>query len=396
MLTPEKVDRLRAIMERRHQEIVTLWVEEMKRRSEYADRPDDELHKSISQGLDSLIALICQGDSDPVNRFVMKVAEWRSQLGFPLSAITFAIEGFRTVMTRLLFEEIEGDERLEYLGAIFEGINYCQSELSDCYQTIARAKIQANVDKLEETVAKLGAAKAEARRSKKTQEHFLDNISHELRTPLTIIQGFAQLLVMGRVPPDETIRLAEKIHEAGDVLMRMISDLLLMSKIQGDSVAPGSAYIFINDLATQVVETAKGNGGNGRNWNVTLDRSSPLVIGDAEMLQRMFGHLVDNALKFSPDGSAIDIESKQSGPFAQLIVADQGVGLHQEDLELIFDPFRQKDGASTRVFSGAGMGLTLARMVARLHGGDITAACRIDGPGALFTLSLPRTNPPAQ
>lgn len=218
----------------------------------------------------------------------------------------------------------------------------------------------------------------------------LANLAHELRTPLSLIQGYTELLLhddVGPVAPKQK-ELLQLIYDRAKRIGDLVHTLTSLQMIpQGSlSLAPMSPHDWLRET---ILDFQVAAGQVGIELHSHIPDHLPSILGDREHLDVALSQMLDNAIKFSPDGGTIDIEAWADNHSLYIRVADRGVGIEPEDLDRIFDQFYQTDSSSTRQFGGAGLGLALVRAVAEAHGGRVTAES--DGPskGSRFTLALP-------
>ncbi len=219
---------------------------------------------------------------------------------------------------------------------------------------------------------------------------FLAMVSHELRTPLAVILGNAQV-IQRLSPQDDCLaqisKSAAKIHERGEVMAGLIDSLLDTSQIQSGSFALDIDDVDVAALVRRSVESIPI--GDAHVLEMRLAPDLPHLQCDPRRLSMAITNLVDNAVKFSPDGGRIVVSAQTRGEEHLCIsVRDHGVGIPEEDLQRVFDRFTQSDMSATRAFSGVGMGLHIARQVCRAHGGDVSVASTV-GEGSNFTIELP-------
>ena len=214
-----------------------------------------------------------------------------------------------------------------------------------------------------------------------------DNIAHDLRSPITRIRGAAEVtLATGRTMAEYEQMAAETVEDC-DRLLDMINTMLLISRTEAGIDRPERLPL---DLATMVREACDlfvplaEDAGLG----LTCDAPIPVpVAGDRPMLQRMVANLIDNAIKYSPPGGQVSLAAERlNDGTARLTVADTGAGIPPDAREKIFERFYRGDQSRSR--GGFGLGLSLARIVARAHGGDITVDNMVGG-GSRFTVLLP-------
>ena len=245
---------------------------------------------------------------------------------------------------------------------------------------------------LDERAAALNRAE-EARRLAEEASHlkdeFLATASHELRTPLNAIVGWVHVLQSGALP-DELQRkhAVDAIDRNAKIQTRLIEDLLDVSRMIQGRLSLTVAPLDIRTVVGAAAETIKPAAA-AKQITVNLQTGSePItVIGDDNRLQQVVWNLLANAVKYTARGGTIDVEAGRTGSRASVRVKDSGEGIAPDFLPHVFEPFRQ--GASTTMRSGMGLGLAIVRRLVDLHGGRITASSPGAGQGAEFTVSLP-------
>jgi signal transduction histidine kinase/ActR/RegA family two-component response regulator len=239
------------------------------------------------------------------------------------------------------------------------------------------------------------AARSEAERMVRTKDEFLATLSHELRTPLNAILGWSQLLRDGKMGPKDLARGLEVIERNARAQTRLVEDLLDMSRI-----ISGKARLDVKavDLASIVDAALDSVRAAAQAKSITLTkRLEPLVnqtSGDRARLQQILWNLLSNAIKFTPSGGSVEVSMKPAGDAVEITVSDTGQGIAPEFLPHMFERFRQADSSVTRVHSGLGLGLAIARHLTELHGGTIRVESEGNGKGAVFTVRLPAGREP--
>jgi two-component system OmpR family sensor kinase len=235
------------------------------------------------------------------------------------------------------------------------------------------------------------AMAARVRSSQQSQREFVANVSHELKTPLTSIQGFAQAILDGTAESAETQKQAAGVicQEAGR-MHRLVLDLLDLARLDAGTADMTMAPLNLADLLQAVsqkflpqVQKA------GVTMQVEPAPDLPSISGDGDRLAQVFTNLVDNALKYTPNGGRIDLRLSVTGGEVLASVSDTGPGIPAEIQARIFDRFYQADparrGGEKR---GAGLGLAIAREIVQAHGGRISVRSR-PGEGTTFDVFLP-------
>ncbi len=240
--------------------------------------------------------------------------------------------------------------------------------------------------------ARLYAASVEANR---TKSDFMAVMSHELRTPLNAIIGYADLFLVGiPIPLPEPFRpQVERIQAAAHHLLRLIEEILSFSRLEAGReevrLAPASAAAIAQEAAALVEPLALER---GLGFRVEAPRPGPELVTDAGRARQVLVNLLGNAVKFTECGEVVLGVEEEPGAVA-FTVRDTGVGIAPGQLERVFDPFWQVDQSISRRAGGTGLGLSVARQLARLLGGDVTVES-VPGDGSTFTLRLP-LRPPA-
>ncbi|MDB4874623.1 MAG: ATP-binding region ATPase domain protein [Gemmatimonadetes bacterium] len=241
---------------------------------------------------------------------------------------------------------------------------------------------------LTESNAALERQYADVVEARRVKDEFLANISHELRTPLTAVVGYISLMQEGLAGPitTEQQRTLEQVKDASDQLLALIGDLLELTALKRGTIEARAAEIDPRDPLRDAIAGTKG-----RREQVSLDVSQPEIVpmmrSDRRTIAKVLKILLDNAFKFTRAGRVHCSVQIDRGRVTYAI-EDTGVGIPSDAHRLVFEEFRQLDGTMTREFGGSGLGLALARRLARLVGGDITLVSA-PGAGSTFKLELP-------
>jgi signal transduction histidine kinase len=216
---------------------------------------------------------------------------------------------------------------------------------------------------------------------------FVAVVSHELRTPVTALIGYAKTLQQGEFAEDPVLRaeFLERMERQGDRLLRLVENLLTASRLESKQLPIAVGRVLFEDVCRDVVESLSGE---SERVDVRLPPDLPILYTDRQLLGRVLQNLIDNALKYSPDGASCELGARQDGDAIVFWVRDHGVGIPAEQLERIFERFYQVDSSSTRTFRGAGLGLSLVADLLAHLGGTIDVASS-EGEGSTFTVTLP-------
>jgi signal transduction histidine kinase len=218
-----------------------------------------------------------------------------------------------------------------------------------------------------------------------------DNIAHDLKSPITRIRGIAEVSLATDASPQDYENMAGSIVEECDRLLEMINTMLEISRTEA-----GATRLEMQDLdiARTVQEACSLFQSLAEDQGVRIACRRPETLqirGDNRLIQRMIANLLDNAIKYNrPDGQIQVVLQPVGDQTIEISVADTGSGISAQDLPRIFSRFYRCD--PSRSEPGAGLGLSLARAIARAHGGDISVTSRL-AEGSTFTVILPRTQP---
>jgi two-component system, cell cycle sensor histidine kinase DivJ len=244
--------------------------------------------------------------------------------------------------------------------------------------------------------AELEAARGEAEAQNTGKSRFLANMSHELRTPLNAIMGFSDIMrsrLFGPLP-DRYGEYAELIHESGRHLLDLINDVLDMSKIEAERFELSREEFDGREAVNAVLRLMRGQADRaGVQLRGVLPREPLEIDADRRALKQIALNLVSNALKFTPRNGAVTVGLQAVGGMMELVVADTGMGMSPEDLARVGRPYEQAGDAERRA-AGTGLGLSLVRSFAELHGGEMILESAV-GEGTTVTVRMPVLLPPS-
>ena len=216
-----------------------------------------------------------------------------------------------------------------------------------------------------------------------TQQRLLADVSHELRTPLTAMRGNIDL--MRRMGDGDAESLAI-LQDEVDRMTRLVGDLLLLARADAGGLPLHKKLIELDNLFFDVYRQSMLL---NRSVDIMVaDVDQVMVYGDVDRLKQLLLNLVENAIKYTPGGGEVRLRLYKEAAWAYVEVADTGMGIPAEDLPQIFERFYRVDKARTRAQGGSGLGLSIARWIAKAHGGDIEVESEMD-VGTTFRLKLP-------
>ena len=223
---------------------------------------------------------------------------------------------------------------------------------------------------------------------------FLANMSHELRTPLNAIIGYSEMLIEDAEDENEDfIPDLDKINGSGKHLLGLINDILDLSKVESGKMELYLEEFELEKVMSEIEATIKPLiEKNHNSLIINYDSNIGTIFADITKLRQILLNLLSNSAKFTKEGNiTVDVvDSKSMKKGLDFIIADTGIGMSNQQVEKVFQPFTQADEKTTRKFGGTGLGLTITKMFAEMMGGDIGLTSK-EGTGTTFTVTLPKT-----
>ena len=304
---------------------------------------------------------------------------------------------------RQIVKELGETEKLLILKKPFDNIEVYQlaSALTEKWHLGRQAQrkreeleliVEKRTKQLQETNEELMAALKEAEQAEQAKSEFLANMSHEIRTPMNSVIGFSEILFDEDLT--ETQReYVEFIYQNGKNLLLIINDILDISKIEAGKL---EVEIVESDLEPilQDVDSMLRFQAEGKGLEFKIARAAQLperIYTDPGRLRQCLVNLANNAVKFTDEGHVyinVSLETGDNGHFLRFDVEDTGIGIPLEKQELIFEPFKQADGSTTRKYGGSGLGLAIAKQLTELLGGNLTVTSQ-ENKGSVFSLGIP-------
>ena len=234
---------------------------------------------------------------------------------------------------------------------------------------------------------KLSLQNEELARQNRIQSDFLSVVGHEFRTALTSIVGFSEMMREKELKSPDVQEYAGDIHSDATRLIRLINDLLDLERMKSGRMEMTWEQVEINALIQEIVSRTYFTSLPGQ-IQIKLDSDIPPLRGDRDKLTQVITNLLNNALKYSPEGDTILMGSKREGGTAHLFVQDSGIGIPQEKLEQIFERYARVETGASRYIGGTGLGLPIVRQIIEMHQGHIYVESTL-GKGSTFHVILP-------
>jgi signal transduction histidine kinase len=281
----------------------------------------------------------------------------------------------------------QGDEELisilaSQIGQILENARLFEQVFRS--RQILEAKVHDRTNQLE-------SALKEVQDISKTKSEFISAVSHELRTPLTSIKGYASILMAGKLGgvPDQVKERLGKINTHSDNLVKLINDLLDISRIESGRVEMkmGKCNLShmienVHDLLTPQMKE------KGVQWSLNIDQAVPEIMLDASQAERIFINLISNAIKFTPEGGTISVSAQLEDGTVTIKVSDTGIGISETDMTRLFNEFYRVDNQINQNVKGTGLGLSLAKKIVEAHKGKMWVTSKLNA-GTTFHFTLP-------
>jgi signal transduction histidine kinase len=232
---------------------------------------------------------------------------------------------------------------------------------------------------------------ARLRAARQVQVDFVANVSHELRTPLTAVKGLVETLRDGAVDDTEVRdRFLETVEDETDRLIRLVNDLLILSRADSDALNLQRESVDLGELAKATVQRLVPWASEQEiTLRVSVRPDIPFALADADRLDQVLVNLLDNAIKFSRPSSSVTVEvAAVPGPMIQVQVRDEGIGIPTEALSRVGERFYRADRARSRSEGGSGLGLAIARALVEAHGGCLWVESE-EGQGTAVTFAVP-------
>jgi two-component system, NarL family, sensor histidine kinase BarA len=287
--------------------------------------------------------------------------------------------------------DIHTSDEFEELGDAFNRMLRHLTEAQNQLQSV-NANLDAKVDELAQ-------ANMQLYDMNRLKSDFLANMSHELRTPLNSIIGFSDVLHGIDSLSDKQRRYAQNIQKSGRVLLDMINDILDLAKLEAGKMELRPTEFRLDNVITAQCDMMRSlSEDKNIDLEVIVDPQAPPVYQDQSKVQQILTNLLSNAIKFTPEGGRITVRAIQTDDDQlKLTVADTGVGIPEEDRDIIFEKFRQSKTVLgrdrlTREYSGTGLGLSIVKELCKLLGGEISFTSEL-GKGSTFKVILPWSLP---
>lgn len=256
----------------------------------------------------------------------------------------------------------------------------------------SRQALETQAQQLADLAERYLEQKAEAESASRSKSEFLANMSHELRTPLNAIIGFAEMMesgLFGCLGSPKYGEYCRDIRGSGQYLLSVIDDILDMSRIEAGRMRLSKSVLSLEDAIERALKLV-AEGARAKDLAVSADPAPNVtLLADGRAVQQILVNILQNAVKFTPEGGRVSIKSRAVGDRVHIYVADTGIGIPKTSLPKLARPFEQVENDLTRTYKGSGLGLSIARSLCELHGGSLRIRSQ-EGAGTIVLVQLPR------
>ena len=287
------------------------------------------------------------------------------QVGQPLTQLTFAANDIADGKDAVIPTYMNRDDEIGALSYAFQKM----------------------VEKVQENEQSLIARNKELDSLVKIKSELVNTVSHELRTPLASILGFSELMLHRELKPERKEKYLTTIFNEAKRLTALINDFLDLQRLESGKQSYEKRYIEMVPLLEKVIEVQQMT---TRHHDITLEAfvAHPVILGDQTKIIQVFTNLINNAIKYSPDGGNIKIQVFKSDRKLKIAVSDNGLGIPKDSIDKLFTKFYRVDNSDRRKIGGTGLGLAIAQEIVIAHGGEITVQSQL-GKGSIFIVVFP-------
>jgi len=253
-----------------------------------------------------------------------------------------------------------------------------------------RLELMVNVIPLSETGVVLITLKdeSEADRVDEVRRDFVANISHELKTPIGALSLLSEAVLGSKDDPDSVKKFATRMQSEAKRLTELVQEIINLSRVQDSDPLQIPHEFGVEDLINEAIDQCQTTS-TARAIDVVYSGGvDATLLGDREQLIMALHNLIENAINYSPDSTKVSITTRLEDEILNILVADQGIGIPQSDIERIFERFYRVDPARSRQTGGTGLGLSIVKHIITKHGGEVSV-WSVEGVGSTFSIRLP-------
>jgi two-component system sensor histidine kinase SenX3 len=229
---------------------------------------------------------------------------------------------------------------------------------------------------------------SEAERVHEVRRDFVANISHELKTPIGALSLLSEAVLSAKSDPEAVTKFATRMQHEAKRLTDLVQEIINLSRLQDSDPLQVASELNINDLVREAVDQCETTSEARNIWVTITEGPDATVLGDREQLIMAIHNLIENAINYSPENTKVSVTTHIEEDIVEISVADQGIGIPEEELDRIFERFYRVDPARSRETGGTGLGLSIVKHVSTKHGGEVKVWSS-PNVGSTFALRLP-------
>lgn len=348
----------------------------------FIELPEGQL-KDIMQRLDVAIAVYLRTEEENIGLLILG----KKLLGDPYSPYDMQILRVLAPVAAIAFQNARSFEEIRRFNITLEQkIAKATDEIRSSNENIYKKNME-----LAKVSKELSLVNEKLKIFDKLKDEFLSVASHELRTPMTAIKGFVSMIEEGDYGQVSDV-LRKPLHDIAistDRLIKLVNDMLNISRIEAGRLKFSISDFFINDVLSEIVSSLQPIA-KEKNLRLEINDFEKIKVqGDEDKVKQILNNLIGNALKFTNKGS-VTLSAQSKDEVVELLVTDTGIGIAQEDHDKLFGKFEQIPSQEAGTTVGSGLGLYIAREIARKMGGDVWLDSSSKEKGSIFIFSLPR------
>ena len=229
---------------------------------------------------------------------------------------------------------------------------------------------------------------SEAQRVHEVRRDFVANISHELKTPIGALSLLSEAVLGAKNDPEAVEKFANRMQTESKRLTDLVQEIINLSRLQDSDPLSVPSELNVQDLINEAIDQSQVTADSRHIVVSNSDSFDGLILGDREQLIMAIQNLIENAINYSPEGTKVNVTSKNEYGIVDISITDQGIGIPESDLDRIFERFYRVDPARSRLTGGTGLGLSIVKHVALKHGGEVKVWSS-ENVGSTFSLRLP-------
>jgi two-component system sensor histidine kinase SenX3 len=229
---------------------------------------------------------------------------------------------------------------------------------------------------------------SEAERVHEVRRDFVANISHELKTPIGALSLLSEAVLSAKNDPESVSKFATRMQHEAKRLTDLVQEIINLSRLQDSDPLQVASELNINDLVREAVDQCETTSAARNIWVTITEGPDATVLGNREQLIMAIHNLIENAINYSPENTKVSVTTNIEEDIVEISVADQGIGIPEDELDRIFERFYRVDPARSRETGGTGLGLSIVKHVSTKHGGEVKVWSS-PNVGSTFALRLP-------